>query len=258
MGGFVIDVPSGGGVFYSGLIPRHGRQSGRFPRQWKAVGPFLQALEGGWGKMLRKGGGRGGEREEGGGLFYRLGRRPLSTLPLPPARPVAAWVQCPRVFQTLEATFGGFPRIGSRFRESFQTLETGFLPRRYFYPSFSLKFALSRPAFHGILPIKHPFPWLGDILPVCVPAAGSSRQFTLAFGPSSLFAKSDSFFSAAHDENVDFPVAEAVFERLLVPIGIPVPLHHLVTERDDAVLRPLLRGLYAFPHVRRGDDNGAF
>ena len=38
---------------------------------------------------------------------------------------------------------------------------------------------------------------------------------------------------AAHDQNVDFTIAEPVLDGFLVAVGIPVLLHHLVPEGDD-------------------------
>ena len=38
---------------------------------------------------------------------------------------------------------------------------------------------------------------------------------------------------AAHDQDVDFAIAEPVLDGLLVAVGIPVLLHHLVPEGDD-------------------------
>ena len=62
---------------------------------------------------------------------------------------------------------------------------------------------------------------------------------------------------AAHDQNVDFTIAEPVLDGFLVAVGIPVLLHHLVPEGDDQIVRTLVDVIDAFAHVGRRDNDGA-
>lgn len=78
--------------------------------------PFLQILEASFEKCSK--GWRAFSPDWGGGTCPRSH--------YPPSAASRGLGSIPTVFQPLEATFGVFPRIGSRFRERSRTLEMGF------------------------------------------------------------------------------------------------------------------------------------
>ena len=94
-------------------------------RHWRLVLPFLQTLEDGFGKCSK--GWRpvsaNGQRLE---AFLQTGEEVPVPAPITPSAASRGLGSMPPVFQTLEAGFGGFPRIGRGFWKFFQTLETGF------------------------------------------------------------------------------------------------------------------------------------
>lgn len=80
-----------------------------------------------------------GARASGGSQSERRSGRLLPTSKTPGAKAMECcqWDSVCKIMRFshgMEASFGVFPRIGSRFRESFQTLETGSLPLRHFFP----------------------------------------------------------------------------------------------------------------------------
>ena len=62
---------------------------------------------------------------------------------------------------------------------------------------------------------------------------------------------------AAHDQDVDFAIAEPVLDGFLVAVGISILPHHLAPEGNDQVVRALVGIVNAFAHVGRRDNDGA-
>ena len=108
-------------AFFQGLEACFAKVS----RHWRHVLGFLQTLEEGLGKCSKGWRLVSAKDQRLEGFSPDLGEFPCAQSHYPRWASRGLLASC-RVFQTLEASFGNFPRVGSGFREKFQGLEAGF------------------------------------------------------------------------------------------------------------------------------------